>query len=448
MLNRNKIIIALAMIMSASAFAGTEGGGGENSVVCFKDGKIPAAIRDPQSPRFGQILDSEIKNDVISIEAYDLYEARMPRGLKREFPTIISIPDHVEIRAYAEYIAQRFAPYVPSVTKIIQSGSDMLTDSRIIMRPTGLNRIHDENDVGYIDASRCVVATMAAQYNAGDETRVQLDGRLYGSPLHSRLSQAVTFLHESIYYSARNFAQHTDSRATRTLVSTLIGGASISSLELVNLLKRLHMPFSENMDNYFSALVRDVFEHASTDALSAEMRTQEVDHLAELYNAWIRRYGLDKEPPSQNRMANLFGQGEPSLLQPFAKKAGHYSDGYLTLETLNSDQILDICFRRAAGCKNNGMAIAQYYKGLGDRYLAGYQKFYNQLASEKIFPLIDGAPQFDGATKEKAKAIIAEGIKRWKMEILQYPRMYMAGPDKDFNIFKKLQELDFLIPAI
>ena len=435
MLKRNQIIIALALTISVSAFAGTEGGGGENSVVCFKDGKIPAAIRDPQSPRFGQLLDSELKEDVVSVEAYDLYEALMPRGLDRQQSVVININPKESVREYTERIAQRFAPYIPSITTIIQTGSDRLIDQRIIMRPTGLNRIHDENDVGSIDSSRCIVVTMAAQYKAGDETFLQLDGRLYGNAHHSRLSQGIMFLHESIYYTARNLGQETDSRTTRALVSALIDGSPITSLQLVNLLARLRMPFSKNLDNYLSIMAAKLIEANDGKAYLKDIYQADNDRLVKKYNAWAAETHVEWvnfgiiDRPSSSRVQN----GDKIERD----RDGHFPD-------FESRTGLSSNCENGNRCLPGAKALSKDYKAMPQR-LAGLMKAYWEgVLKEKVFPAIDKATQFDLVTREKAKKMLSESFQQG--EVREWNSEYFFRFEGYQSPAEKLRELDFLIP--
>lgn len=122
------------------------------------------------------------------------------------------------------------------------NGNNVLTDANIIMRGKGgLERIQDENDVGYIDSENCVLVTMAAQYDEKNETFLQIDERLFHHPAHSKLSQAILVLHEFVYYSARKVG-HDNSRATRALVASIINNDPIDYKTLRDLYRKLKMP--------------------------------------------------------------------------------------------------------------------------------------------------------------------------------------------------------------
>lgn len=440
MLNSNKVILGLAMMFSVAAAQalprsiGTEGGGGENAVVCFKDGSVPTLIRDSSSPRFGQILDSEIQNQLTSVESYDLYEARIPRGLGARVPSIVALRQGESAREYAERIARRFDAYIPVVGKIIRSGTSMLPDARILMRPSGLNRIHDENDVGYIEASRCVVATMAAQYKAGENTQLQLDARLFSHALHSPLSQAVLFLHEAIYYSARTYAQHEDSRATRTLVSALIN-EDTTSAEIMHLLKEMKMPFSDPPQNYFSELAGKIIAgsvQSKLQRLQMEIWEAETLRIEKRFDLWANKYSI---PYSEYGGKAWVGNKLESYLEN--------SDW----RKINTDAVEASCKKAGKSCQSeffslyaDAVAMADKMKGVAVRYLL-------QVAAEKIFPEIDTAPQFDEATKNKAKDIIRVAIQKGEVSELRpmYDRLGYSF-SKDYPLYEGLRSFVFPIP--
>ncbi|MGZ3692750.1 MAG: hypothetical protein ACXWQO_00650 [Bdellovibrionota bacterium] len=459
--NLNKsflLFLALSICVGAnSAFAaegGSEGGGGENSVVCFSDPAIPAAIRDQNSPRFGQILDAELAA-VSSAEAYDLYEARMPRGLEQTSSAIVVNDQGAKVRAYAEKIAARFAPYLPSVTRLIQSGANKLPDNRILVRPAGLNRIHDENDVGYIDSVHCVVATMAAQYKAGDETLLQMDGRLFGHPLNSRLSQSVLFLHESIYYAARTYAEHKDSRATRTLVGTLINGAPTDTLTLARLMKSLKMPGSDQLDNYLSEMARDFFRTELKSVNAKLVREGNIRNNRQMarFEKWEKIY-FPKEYGGENgfsywgKKTDFFKTEDGN----YFTKIDKLLEGYLPSEFFSAKS-LDSSLR--SNCSNNSVCI-QTMKNMLQDYAQNKKELLqlalslvNQSAAEKLFPAIDQLPQFDAATKAEAKARIGQAIAQGTLgdpkEVSESSELYSyrfgkSGPEQ------KLRGMAIVIP--
>lgn len=262
------LIFSFALVLFApSAFSEAEQGtrGGENAVVCFNNEAIPMEFRDRTSPRYGLILDDEVKNNVVSVEAYDLYEARAPKGLNGTPQEVIQTLPGEPVRGYAERIARRFERYVPAVAYDIREGAAAFPDSKILMRPAGLKRVHDENDVGDIDDSHCVIATMAAQYEAGQDTYLQIDGRLFNHPMQTTLSRAVLFLHEALYYRARRLGQ-TDSLTTRTAVSHLINAAPIDSAQLAALWQSLGFAPESERDgsavNYLLSLIAPEIDSA------------------------------------------------------------------------------------------------------------------------------------------------------------------------------------------
>ena len=312
--------------MSFSALAddsGGEAGGGENAVVCFDDVAIPIAIRDQNSVRFGQILDEEIKSHLVSVEAYDLFEAKMARGMSGIVPQIIDVAPSESARDYVERIVKRFENYIPNIADAIRTGASAFPEDKIILRPAGLDRYHDEHDVGYIDSVHCVVATMARQYHSGDQIFLQIDRRLFQSPKHSQLSRAVLFLHESVYYSARTYAKHENSRATRALVGSIIDQAAQDVIKLGGLYRDLHMPdFRNGFSN--SLAVHGVFwvpkiKEIATLAAKRVSVGKSNSRLVEEYNAYERWMHPGEKPASDDSVYSFFGGGGYAL-----RKSGVY----------------------------------------------------------------------------------------------------------------------------
>ena len=226
-LQRIQVLIGLALL-PVFCHAETEVTGGQNAVVCFDN----ILYRD------FNITDTDLQH-ITSIESYDLYEAKMGRGLNGRSQPILEIGANESVRDYVERIAKRYENYLPKITQTIHGG--MFDDKQIIMRNSALDRVYDEHDVGEVP-TLCEVVTMARQYYSGTLPFLQIDQRLFNHPKHSRLSQAILFLHEAVYYSARVIASHTNSRATRTLVGELIRSEPRNALELSALYQNLRMP--------------------------------------------------------------------------------------------------------------------------------------------------------------------------------------------------------------
>lgn len=205
---------------SLTAYAGGDTSGGGNAVVCFDDPSIPAQIRNTQNPFFGELLDSFIPH-VTSIEAYDLAQAKLPRGWAKQSPVLFEPLANEAPNDYVERLAQRFEKAIPALAKFLRNGKERFQDANVIAEPHGLTKVNDIGEVGNIDSVNCVVATLAAQYNTGDKFSVHYDSRLFTSDRHSSFSQNVLVSHEYLYSEARLNGQST-SRNTRDLLGLMI----------------------------------------------------------------------------------------------------------------------------------------------------------------------------------------------------------------------------------
>jgi len=176
--------------------AGDWSSGGGNAIVCFKNDTIPKLIQaDPT-----HWLKDEYISKIKSVEAFDLYQAKLPRGIDSIKPDIISLAKNETPYDYVLKIKNRFQNTLPYISSIIQNGQEKLSEENIIIEPNGLLPIDDTQAVGQIDKERCVLATMAVQVNwtNSDEYQLHLDERLFNHPTHSELSKAILLLHEYI----------------------------------------------------------------------------------------------------------------------------------------------------------------------------------------------------------------------------------------------------------
>ena len=215
-----------ALLQAAAVHAPTalandrEGGGwssgGGNGVVCFTQSSSAS-----RTQRAGGLIQNNDLSKVASIETYDLFEARSPRGMDAIEPTLIDIEAGESSRSYVERIARRLDHTVPDLARIIRQGLERFPEDQIIIHANGLQQQRDMASADEITDSNCVVTTLAAQFTSGSETYLHLDGRLMRHAKQSRLSRAVLLLHEVLYLHARLLGQ-TDSRSTRHLVASLI----------------------------------------------------------------------------------------------------------------------------------------------------------------------------------------------------------------------------------
>lgn len=226
------IILIIAILLTNTAFAklnyarGEWGSGGGNALVCF--GEVTEARggttirRDlvQEVKENGNVISDELIQYIDSIELFDLYEAKKRRGLNPNPPKIIQIKDSENAFEYVNRVAERFDSTVPYMEELVKLTRTVLPNNNFIMESSA---VRYQNDLGsvVIPNDHCVISTMAVQVNYNKFYKVHIDGRLFNHKKHSRLSQAVLILHETVYAFARAKGQK-DSGTTRELVKQYI----------------------------------------------------------------------------------------------------------------------------------------------------------------------------------------------------------------------------------
>lgn len=225
------VLIALPAFASGGEGGSSGVGGGGNAVVCFDDARIPLWIRNgkpleelsgkaDQGSGVGELLDEYIPH-ITSIETYDLYTARLPRGVSRVVPQIVPLFKNESPSDYVQKIISRVES-LPQIARILRDSMKRFQDRNTLFEPHGLSKVNDTAEIGRIDSRNCVLATLAIQYRRNQLHYLHIDDRLFNHPRHSDLSKAVLFLHEYIYRDERDRGLVGSSRNTQELVRLLI----------------------------------------------------------------------------------------------------------------------------------------------------------------------------------------------------------------------------------
>lgn len=197
--------------------------GGGNAVVCFKDTKKDEAFELIKNTEGGYLPNAIFEKDMISsIEMYDLFEAKLPRGIEATIPEIIKIKKSQSFNDYFTLTFNRMWGTVPSVSDTFAQGRWLIKDSDIRFYNGGLKQQNDIGEVTFIDEERCVIQTMAVQRNLGDAFELIVDSRLFNHINHSRQSKATLLIHEYIYAYSRRKLGHKLSLPTRKLVGSIV----------------------------------------------------------------------------------------------------------------------------------------------------------------------------------------------------------------------------------
>ena len=265
-------VLAFMTVSISSAFAGpgsSDGNGGGNVVICFTDPAIPVAIRDRNSPYYGDLLDQYLEGDkVSSIEVFDLYEARLPRGINARRPEIGEIRPDESAKEYIDRVAKRFDDSVPRISQIIRDGMKEFTDDNILLEPHGLQKIDDMASVGLIDTKHCVLATAAQQYKAESALYLHIDQRIFSHPKMSEMNRAVLLLHE-VFYRLYRKQGASDSRTTRKLLGAVITQNNGTTLEsFLSLLQSLGIVHGSTGSDVLREILTTEFQKVTNQALN------------------------------------------------------------------------------------------------------------------------------------------------------------------------------------
>jgi hypothetical protein len=272
-----------------------------------------------------------------------------------------------------------------------------------------------------------------------------VDRRLFGHSLNSPVSQAVLYLHESIYYTAR-MAGHKDSRPTRAAVSALINRAPIDSVSLLGLLQRLQMPLAGEGDNLLSAKAADFFQ-AELKKLNASLgKRAEKENRAFVrrYNAWVDNY-LDT---MYFHTIDTGGGNNPGPEEHLDAAYAAMERGLRDWHGSPQETIKSMCRRRRSGCEALGISLYRDMHQAEEKMRQDAAAALLRITRESFFPQIDRLGQFDAATKTAAKAAIEQSIQAGQMNAKNYQ------DDAEFGFFfddkqspaQKLRELHFMIP--
>jgi hypothetical protein len=213
-------LLATTALLPSAAFAkdGADSSGGGLTVVCFDDSAIVSVLKDGDGT-ISDVLLAQAK----SIEAFDLYEAKLPRGWEGQFTeTLIPINDGETAEQYAERLIKRLDHSVPALARVLRETRDGLKGDKLTYTSTPLPLIEDALPSGAIDTERCVLSTMGANRITDGAWSLTIDERQYKHKAQSEWSRGVFLLHEYIYITFRRLQQQSNSRRTRELLNYLI----------------------------------------------------------------------------------------------------------------------------------------------------------------------------------------------------------------------------------
>jgi hypothetical protein len=221
-----KILFAILFTFQANASITQdpkEVSSGGNVIVCFKKDYAKEAFELVNASHDKHIPNSIFEKDWIdSVEMYDLFEAKLPRGIDARVPDIIDIAPHETLEGYIDARLSRFTNFIQPIEKAFVEGRKLIPNASIRFSNGALVQNNDIGGIQLIDKSRCLIQTMAAQKYGTNTIELYVDSRLFNHEKHSKLSRATLFIHEYIYAYSKMYLRHRNSSAARKIVEMII----------------------------------------------------------------------------------------------------------------------------------------------------------------------------------------------------------------------------------
>ena len=236
---------------SAEVFKQRRGGwssGGGNVIVCFNKNIRNVITNSEDLKDKHASISSEHLNDITSVEMFDLYTSKLPRGLEMEVPSILPLKDTESIESYSKKVSKRFRNYFVVPSKVINFGINDIKNHNIRFHRSSVLQHKDMENIGTALDNNCMFTTIAVQRDFNGQSELHIDQRLFNHFTHSRLSKAVLLLHEYVYSFARNKGNQVTSYSTRKLVETMISKYHGQNFELI-MNKFSHLKFTSSFFN-------------------------------------------------------------------------------------------------------------------------------------------------------------------------------------------------------
>lgn len=208
------LITAIFSLLTVQANAGTAVSGGGSARLCFHDVADADKVRVSRGAVPAELLE---ESRVKSIEAFDLYESKLPRGIDLQTPKIVELLSGETPSDYVRRVLRRAYQISPDLYNAYRGFQEKFPPERIKFIQAPLRYDGDEGTELDFSSGPCVLVAMAKQENRSDDWNLIIDQRLFEHPKNSRLSRAALFLHEALYAIARENGA-SDSAATRKLV--------------------------------------------------------------------------------------------------------------------------------------------------------------------------------------------------------------------------------------
>lgn len=212
-------VLALSFL-APQCFAGNEGSGGGNAIVCFDSATIASQIKVSRADGGGYIEDKHIPH-ITSVELLDIHKAKLGH-LNDEgeivYAKIIDSEPGENQKQYLERISRRIESMFPRFREYIDAGKMPVKGF-----PNGLAPIDDVNS-GEVFKANCVRSTIIAQFDEAGKTYAAVDSRIYSlsNEIFPVSSRALSFWHEYLYRLARIYNKAKTSDAVQSLIGAFI----------------------------------------------------------------------------------------------------------------------------------------------------------------------------------------------------------------------------------
>jgi hypothetical protein len=191
LLTRTLLVGALSLC-SLSAIANEKGNGG-NAVVCFEDQNIVQKLTKDDNLVVKYIPENYL-NSIVSIEALDLYKAKLSSGMHNyKYGEVIDLEIDEDVSKYGGRVLSKFKELYPGLIKAYSFGKKLI-DRRIVEDFAPLVKVEDMRPISRV-SEKCVVTTIMRQdwLPGSNSKKLSIDMRIFSHENHSDLSKAVFF---------------------------------------------------------------------------------------------------------------------------------------------------------------------------------------------------------------------------------------------------------------
>jgi hypothetical protein len=296
---------ALALLICGGKVAFAQGervGNGGNGVVCFESQEIVDQILSEQQ-RFCdscesgpvKLIPEKYLDKIISVEAYDLQEAKRRVGADGRYGEIHAMLEGETYQQYADRIVSLYNSSIPTIGALYEAGKEKFK-SRIQTIDIGLIRSAQDITPIQIFKPKCLITTIIYQvFVSPTRSELNIYTPLFFHEKHSELSRGVFMLHESFLASSK-YDDKTD--LLRSFVGNLIRNLPIDGIEMVDSLKTIsnwNAEFFSEHHAFFNMYTSSL--NKSYQAYNNELQAKQAELLKAEYSKFVPEWFMKNYHP-------------------------------------------------------------------------------------------------------------------------------------------------------